>query len=141
MVEQQQAAAEEPGPAAVPGRVHYPGDPQYWIETPQAWTGKHALIRDEVVQKCDAIGMLGTQRNFAVAMALLEDWHLPGLSGNPDKWDFTEIPLALIAWVSTAVLFPFQANFPSNREALLPLLMQLTGSSVNGSPTALSPTS
>ncbi len=77
-----------------------------YIELPDRWFGEHAQRRDEVLQKMgDKYGE--TLRAFGVALALLDDWNLPGLSGNPDKWNFNELDLSLIAWVSGSVLGDF----------------------------------
>jgi hypothetical protein len=39
-------------------------------------------------------------QNFAAGMALLEDWNIPGLNGNPKAWDFGKVDLPIIAWVN-----------------------------------------
>lgn len=85
------------------------GEPQYWIELPGAWLGVHAERRDEVL--ADTSGMGQTLRSFAVALALLDNWSLPGLTGPPEKWDFTQLDLRVIAWVSQTVLEPFNDCF------------------------------
>jgi hypothetical protein len=90
----------------MPRRIEYPHGQGYWIELPDEWLGRHANRRDEVLSKLPAeTGQ--TESNFAVAMALLDDWVLPGLNGNPEKWDFSQLSLNMIAWVSQATIGDF----------------------------------
>ena len=96
-------------------RVTYPGDEEYWIELPDVWRGSHAQRRDEVIaQQGERYG--ATLLDFAISMALLDDWNVPGMSGNPDRWDTADFPLTLIAWVNQTVLLSFLAcwTFPKN---------------------------
>jgi len=81
-----------------------------WVELPDKWLGKHAARRDEAISasaKYDS----PTLMRFAVSMALLEDWSMPGFDGNPEKWDFTLLDLPLIAWVSAVVMDDFNRCF------------------------------
>ena len=79
--------------------------PQYkdaWIALPDVWLGIHAQRRDEAIQALpDNTGRTLTE--FAVALALLDDWNIPGLAGNPENWDFKSIDLQIIAWVNAVV--------------------------------------
>jgi len=80
------------------------GHKKRWIELPDKWLGKHAQRHDEAfrtAQEAELGDVLGT---FAVAIALLDNWNLPGLEGNPEQWDFTEIDLHVIGWVITETL-------------------------------------
>jgi len=88
----------------------YP-DLDAWIELPDAWLGAHANRRDEAVKLCLEKKLPETHRKFAVSMALLEDWDIPGLNGNPEKWDFDGLDLRLIAWINETVLTDFGACF------------------------------
>ena len=83
------------------------------ITLPDRWLGSHAERRDEAIEALDKNARYkgATLRSFAVSMALLEDWDLPGLAGNPDKWDFSQIDLSLIAWVNGAVLTDYGMCF------------------------------
>ena len=78
-----------------------------YILLPEKWLGKHAARRDEAIEQCHNKKMGETLTRFAVAMVLLDDWNLPGLTGNPEQWDFERIDLTLIAWVTNAVLPDF----------------------------------
>jgi hypothetical protein len=93
-------------------RINCPLDglDEYWIELPDEWLGKHAQRRDEIVKEMKGKYEI-TLIQFAIAIALLDDWNLPGLKGNPDKWDFQELSLPVIAWVIQAVLIPFEQCF------------------------------
>lgn len=88
----------------------YPEYSDSWIDLPDLpWLGKHAQRRDEAAEKSNDFGK--TIQTFSVALALLDDWSLPGMNGNPDAWDFTKIDLRIIAWVSSEVLNDFGACF------------------------------
>lgn len=83
---------------------------QCWIDLPDLpWLGRHAQRRDEAAEKAKDLGQ--TLQSFAVALALLEDWSLPGLTGNPERWDYGELNLSVIAWVTQEVLSDFYKCF------------------------------
>lgn len=87
-----------------------PEFPDAWVELPDQWLGRHAQRRDETIEKMPPeLGM--TLLSFGVSMALLDDWNIPGLAGNNEKWDFTQISLPLIAWINDTVLSEFNACF------------------------------
>lgn len=72
-----------------------------WIGLPDEWLGKHAVIRDDAIEKALKEKLPPVFVNFAVAMSLLEDWGgLPGLDGNPDKWELGEVSWNLIAFIT-----------------------------------------
>jgi len=91
-----------------------PQHAEAWIELPDEWLGKHAALRDEAVESANEQGLGGTLGNFAVSLALLDNWSLPGLNGPPEKWDFESLPLSIITWVNGATITPFLAasTFP-----------------------------
>lgn len=91
-------------------RIKYPRDQQYWIDIPDVWLGRHAQARD-VAREKTGTRYGETLTNFVISMALLDDWNLPGLSGNPDKWNVEELPLQLIVWVSVTVTSAFVEAF------------------------------
>lgn len=80
----------------------------WWIERPAEWMGEHALVRDRAVKS--AGDQLGTSDllTFSVSLALAHDWRLPGLEGNPDKWDFSQLNLRIITWVNHVIFEDFQ---------------------------------
>ena len=74
-----------------------------YIVLPDRWMGDHARRRDEAVAKAEDLPV--TFRDFAVAMALVDDWkEIPELDGNPANWDFNTIPWDLMQWVIETVL-------------------------------------
>ena len=81
-----------------------------WIELPEVWLGKHAQRRDQAIEAAEKYKS-NTLTEFAVAMALLDNWNLPGLAGNPDAWDFTLLDLRLMAWVRNETLQSFGRCF------------------------------
>lgn len=87
---------------------------EIWVELPDEWLGKHADIRDDIVQKNRELAdkALGdTLLKFSICMGILDDWSLPGLSGNKAKWDFSQIDLRTIAWVNMVVFNDFLQCF------------------------------
>jgi hypothetical protein len=73
-----------------------------FIELPDTWLGQHARRRDEAAEKAGKLP--DTFRRFAIAMALLENWgELPGLGGNPEKWDFEAVSWPVLSWVADVV--------------------------------------
>jgi len=94
------------------GRKIYCPLPEYreaWVELPPEWLGLHAKQRDEVAENKGELS--STELNFAIAIALLDNWDLPGLGGNPENWDFSQLSLPLIAWINQEVLTSFTACF------------------------------
>lgn len=87
--------------------------PEYddsYIVIPDKWLGEHAARFAEADEKAEKLQ--GTVlKNFAIALALLDDWRLPGLEGNPDAWDFMKIDLEIIAWVGTTTLASYWQCF------------------------------
>ena len=81
-----------------------------WIELPLIWLGLHAQKRDQTIEQSKKFNS-STLTGFAVAMILLEDWNLPGLPANPEKWNFQELRLDLINWVGDVVLVDFGKTF------------------------------
>lgn len=88
-----------------------PRFPDAWIDLPDLWLGQHAQRRDDAVEQAQEKGFGTTLLNFAVAIALLDDWNLPGLGGNPEKWDFTQLDLGLINWVINTTIGDFNKCF------------------------------
>jgi hypothetical protein len=80
--------------------------PEYeggWIEIPDTWLGKHANKRDEIVNNAPEDAQQ-TAVNWMVATGLMEQWGgIEAMNGNPDKWNFDEISLELIAWITQTV--------------------------------------
>jgi hypothetical protein len=99
------------GVSSLMAKIVSPFDEQDFIILPDAWLGEHAQRHDEAVEKATAAKMPRTWRDFAVSLALLDDWKLPGLSGNPEKWDFATISLPIMAWVKQVTLEAYYANF------------------------------
>jgi len=92
-----------------------------WIEVPERWTGYHAQRDYEAQKKLDGRGFAPVYENFIRAMALLDDWFIPALSGNPDKWQAETLDLRLMAWVSQLTLGAYLLNFQVPKKAWLPL--------------------
>lgn len=83
------------------------------MEIPSEWLGYHVDRRDKALAEARESGIKSsTLQDFAVALALAEDWgNIPGLDGPPDQWDFQDVPLPLIAWMIATVVGPFADCF------------------------------
>jgi len=86
-----------------------------FIGLPDRWLGKHAARRDATLEllRTREKKYGDTFTRFSIAMALLEEWSLPGLMGNPEQWDLERIDLTVIAWVSIETLSDFLACLAS----------------------------
>lgn len=82
-----------------------------YIDLPDVWKGLHAQRHDEAAETARKSKMPLTWREFSVAMALLDDWQLPGLNGNPERWDLAGLDLRVMAWVKNVTLTAYYANF------------------------------
>lgn len=85
----------------MPRQIDYPGGG--YIILPDEWKGEHARRRDQAIIQSEDLPT--TFRDFAVALALVDDWKdIPDLDGNPENWDFNELPWALMDWITKTVL-------------------------------------
>ena len=106
--------AKEPAKIVCPladyGRPDEQGEWQseYFVTRPGKWLGKHARRRDEAVEKADGRLGGGDLLKFGISMSLADDWNLPGMNGNPEKWDFDEVDLDVILWVNREIFDNFQ---------------------------------
>lgn len=82
----------------------------YYIELPDEWLGEHSYRYEEASSKVED-KWNATIRTFSVSLALLEDWRLPGLEGNPESWDFAKMPLSIIGWVNGIVIRSYMDCF------------------------------
>ena len=110
----------------------YALDENTWIELPAEFTGRDVTRRDKAVQSLKGSERGVTLDNFMVSMALLHDWQLPGLSGNPDNWKIEALPLQVIAWVNAVTLGEFNQCFLFPRHSLRPSENGLKETTTNG---------
>lgn len=96
--------------------------PDAFIELPDRWLGRHATRYAEAIEAGKREKLIGRVLDFSVSLALLDDWSLPGLTGPPEKWDFQQLPLEIIEWVSQTALVAFNAVriVPKNSSPLSP---------------------
>ena len=91
-----------------------------FVILPDEWFGIHAVRRDQAVNEF-AKYESQTLLYFGIALALVDDWGgIPGLEGKPEKWDFTKLPLEVIAWVNDVVLSDFNMAFIVPKNSLSP---------------------
>jgi hypothetical protein len=90
-------------------RIDYPRAADAWIELPDVWLGLHAQRHDEALAKSKDLP--ATWREFVIAIALLDNWQLPGLTGRPETWDLGKMDLHVMAWVKSATLTSYYECF------------------------------
>lgn len=73
-----------------------------YIDLPDRWFGVHQDRRDAALLQAEKYGG-DTLKLFAMSLASLDNWSLPGLAGNPEQWDFLKLDLRLIFWVNNMV--------------------------------------
>ena len=100
-----------------------PGIP-VWVDLPDRWLGDHQQRRDRAFAESEKYNS-PTLTRFAQSLASLDNWSLPGLSGNAETWDFTQLDLRLMIWVIGAVEGPYNRLFIIPKKSSPP--------SVNGS--------
>lgn len=101
-------------PCPIPGydKIDPERGPEYWIALPDEWIGLHSVKRAAASEALIKRGVTdGVIQEFAIAIALLDDWQLPGVSGNRDAWNLEAIGLSVIGWVKDTVLTEFLACF------------------------------
>lgn len=97
--------------------------PDAWIETPDEWTGEHANKWDEALRLGHEAKLPHTWRTFSCATAVLTDWgNIPGMNGNPDKWDFVKMKLPIVAWINDVLTTEYGRNFviPKKKQSSSP---------------------
>ena len=92
------------------------GQPLRFIAIAEECTGHHAVRHNAALQKGLEAGARGVQLDFMISAALLDDWNLPGMNGNPEAWDFSKIKLGVIGWINHTVLSEYNACFDSKKK-------------------------
>ena len=97
----------------------YEGYEKVKAYVPDEWLGKHAIIRDQVMES--AVKQYPNNpmfMNICVTLALVEKIEgVPGLEGDPAEWDLGEVPLAVLNWLEDEVLGDFLAVFESTNKS------------------------
>lgn len=98
--------------------------PIYFVELPDEWLGRHILERDKTFDEFDRLPekLSGTVRDFALSLALVDDWNLPGI-GRRAATDLENLPSrfadlsgSVINWVILVVLSDFGKTFVIPKE-------------------------
>ncbi len=80
------------------------------VTLPDVWLGEHAARRDQAIEEAIEFKSESLTR-MAVSLALLDDWeNIPGLDGPPEKWEYSKVPLKIMAWLDEVVLADFVAD-------------------------------
>jgi hypothetical protein len=90
------------------------------ITIPDEWLGRHAMRHEQAQDSGKE--MPAILRDFAVVMALLDDWNIPHMPANPDEWDIEKVPIRVMVWAREVVFKSFYKAFevPKNSSAPLP---------------------
>jgi hypothetical protein len=86
------------------------GYEEFYIELPDEWRGEHSYRYDEAQAKAND-EWSDTIRTFSIAIALLDDWRLPGLEGNPEAWDLAKMSLSIMGWVNGVTIRSYMECF------------------------------
>lgn len=81
------------------------------ITLPKDFLGKHQIRYSQAIEGGTEAGLPALFTNFGAALAILDDWQIPGLSHNPAEWDFEEIPINVMAWIAEVTLTKYEAAF------------------------------
>lgn len=86
-------------------------DAGYFIELPDRWLGAHLIRYQEANEKLAGGTLPALLASFARHAALLDDWNLPGVNGNPENWDLAKADLQVVSWVNEVVNADFSQAF------------------------------
>jgi len=100
--------------------ICYYDDGEQWIKYPDQWLGKHIQTRDQAIEASAHLKSANLTR-VSIAMALLEDWRLDGLNGNPGAWNFAETDGRLLMWVALTVMSDLEKCFLVPKASSSPL--------------------
>ncbi len=97
------------------------GHDDAYVDIPDEWLGRHALKRDEAIRFTIPFNNMELT-NLVIALLMVEDkGNIPGIAGNdPSKWDITETPLSLIAWLTDAVITDFNQSLHVRKNSSSP---------------------
>lgn len=71
-----------------------------YVLLPGTWLGEHAARREEAFRKAEKASLPNIFARFSAALAVLEDWSgIPGMEGNPEKWDLAKLDWGIMAWL------------------------------------------
>jgi hypothetical protein len=86
--------------------------PDAYVIVPKHWKGKHCIKRDEALLAAKAYKSVEIA-NLSISLHLAESFGgIPGAEGDdPVKWDYPEIPLLIISWLSEVVVNDFTASY------------------------------
>lgn len=81
------------------------------ITIPAVWLGRHQKRYDEAYQAATDKGLSPLYTDFAVSMALLQDWDIEHMPANVDDWQIDEVPIQIMKQVSRAVIDDYLGAF------------------------------
>lgn len=81
-----------------------------FIVLPDQWQGRHLQRRDQAIEKSLPYdSQILTE--LSICLAILDDWSIPGLTGNPENWDFLQLDAKIINWIREATISDFAECF------------------------------
>lgn len=101
-------------------RYSFPEKEGVYIELPDRWQGKHLLRYQEAGSKLEETKLPVMLANFTRHMALLENWALDGVNGNPAYWEMEKVDLRQVLWVNALVGKDFNDCFIVPKDWLSP---------------------
>ncbi len=94
-----------------PSGLNGDGFPVHSITLPDKWTGKDKERYDTAVADCEKSNVNPSYQDFFVAVALLTNWNMPHMIGNPTQWDYDDIDLGVMGFITHMVLVDYHACF------------------------------
>lgn len=83
--------------------------PRFYVTVPDEWLGEHTEAYAAAMDAVTKSGLIKRAQysNFAISLALADDYRLPLLEGKPENWPddiFPKFPLQVMAWVNWLVV-------------------------------------
>lgn len=81
-----------------------------YVVLPAEWTGKHLVLRDEIVSEMPAeMKESEDMRKLAISLGLADEIHIPSLGEDMEDWDIGTVPLPILSWLTAEVFGDFLA--------------------------------
>ena len=130
-------------PCPIPGYDETGEDgPRYYVTVPDEWLGEHTEVYAYALNSVTKSGLIKKAQysNFAISLALADDYRLPLLEGKPENWPdniFPQFPLKVMAWVNWLVVEDYVDCFAVKKNWLRPLPNGLRPTGTNPAPGVL----
>lgn len=97
------------------------GNPLYYVKPPDRWLGKHTEAYADALDFLEGKKFPRPYIDLVFSLAIADDWRLPGMGMNRAEWDFSELPLDVIAWANYHLVASYNKCFIVKKNWLKPL--------------------